>query len=88
MGIERARPDGKDSPVDEKQLERFGEVVEQKKETSKAASERGGADQHPAGSELPEEQPSLISSGRTQDTRSPRAKNAGKGKKTADKWNQ
>ena len=33
-------------------------------------------------------QESLIAHGREQDTLSPRDKNAGKGKKTADKWNQ
>jgi hypothetical protein len=33
-------------------------------------------------------QSSLIEDGRAQDTLSPRDKNAGKGKKTADKWNQ
>jgi hypothetical protein len=33
-------------------------------------------------------QSSLIEDGRVQDTLSPRDKNAGKGKKTADKWNQ
>ena len=33
-------------------------------------------------------QSSLIERGREQDTLSARDKNAGKGKKTADKWNQ
>jgi len=34
------------------------------------------------------EQQGLTDSGRPQDTRDPRAKNSGHGKKTADKWNQ
>ena len=73
--------------MDEKQLDRFGEVVEQKKERSKAASEAAGESQ-PTGSEVSGDQPDLESSARPQDARSVRAKNAGKGKKTADKWNQ
>jgi hypothetical protein len=35
-----------------------------------------------------EEQPSLLEHGRPQDVRDPRKKSSGKGKKTADKWNQ
>ena len=73
--------------MDEKQLDRFGQVVEEKKKRSKAASEAAGEAQ-PGGSEVSGDQPDLESSARPQDTRSPRAKNAGKGKKTADKWNQ
>lgn len=73
--------------MDEKQLDRFGKVVEQKKERSKAASEAAGQSQ-PTGSEVSADQPDLESSARPQDTGSVRAKNAGKGKKTADKWNQ
>ena len=73
--------------MDEKQLERFGEVVEEKKKRSKEASEQAGREQ-PSGAGVSGDQPDLTSAGREQDTRSVRAKNAGKGKKTADKWNQ
>ncbi len=73
--------------MDEKQLDRFGQAVEQKKERSKAASEAAGESQ-PSGAEVSGDQADLESSARPQDTRSVRAKNAGKGKKTADKWNQ
>ena len=73
--------------MNEKQLDRFGQVVEEKKKRSKAASEAAGEAQ-PSGSEVSADQPDLESSARPQDTRSVRAKNAGKGKKTADKWNQ
>ncbi len=48
-------------------------VVERKKERAQAASE---------------EQQSLVEDGRPQDVRDPRKKSSGKGKKTADKWNQ
>ncbi len=74
--------------MDEKQLDRMGEVLEQKKQRSKAASEAAGEGQPASGSEVSGDQPDLQSSGRPQDTNSVRAKNAGKGKKTADKWNQ
>ena len=73
----------------EEQLERFGEAVEKKKQDSEEASEqtrredRGGA-----GSAVDGDQSSLYESGRTQDVLDPRDKSAGKGKKTADKWNQ
>jgi len=73
--------------MEDKQLQRIGKVVEEKKKRSKAASEEAGRSQ-PSGSELPGEQPGLASAERPQDSRSARAKNAGKGKKTADKWNQ
>ena len=73
-------------PMDEAQTDRFRSAVERKKKRSKADSEN----HRPAGSEapLPDEQPPLVEHGRPQDTRDPRAKNAGHGKKTADKWNQ
>lgn len=72
---------------DERQLERFGEVVEQKKRDAKRASE---APPHPSpeGGEDARDQHDLYTAGRPQDVMSPRDKNAGKGKKTADKWNQ
>jgi hypothetical protein len=74
--------------MEEQQLECFHTAVERKKERSKAASEQDR--QRDAGSEgaLPDEQASLIDRGRPQDSRDPRAKSEGHGKKTADKWNQ
>ena len=74
----------------ERDLERFGEAVEQKKREAKEASEAGPDDLQPSGSAVQDDGPqgSRVESGRTQDEFSPRAKNAGKGKKTADKWNQ
>ena len=73
--------------MDEKQLERVREVLDEKKAEAKAASERAG-DEQPSGSEVGGHQSDLTSADRPQDTRSVRAKNSGKGKKTADKWNQ
>jgi hypothetical protein len=74
--------------MDEKQLERFGEAVERKKEQAREASEQTG-EQHAHGSAVDGDQPGpTIDPGREQDVRSPRDKNSGKGKKTADKWNQ
>jgi hypothetical protein len=68
------------------QLEQFGEAVEKKKEAAREASEDPG--RTPRGSAVDGDQPDLISTAREQDVRSPRDKNSGKGKKTADKWNQ
>ena len=66
-------------------LERLGDAVERKKEEAKHASEQ--PDQtHGLDPRLPPEQQSRVEPARPQDTRSVRAKNAGKGKKTADKW--
>jgi hypothetical protein len=59
--------------MDRHQLARMEEVVDRKVERSKVTAE---------------EQPSLLEHGRPQDVRDPRKKNSGKGKKTADKWNQ
>jgi hypothetical protein len=73
--------------VDENQLKRVAEVLEEKKAKAKEESERSGRSQ-PSGSEVSGDQPDLTSPGRPQDTASVRAKNSGKGKKTADKWNQ
>jgi hypothetical protein len=73
--------------MDDEQLDRFGEVVEEKKARSKAASQDAEAARG-SGSDVSGDQPGLTSAERPQDTRSVRAKNAGKGKKTADKWNQ
>ena len=72
--------------MDDDQLERFGEAVEDKKRESKQASERTG-EQNPGGSAVGEDQRNLVQQG-PQDVRDSRKKNVGKGKKTADKWNQ
>ncbi len=73
----------------ERQLEQFGKAVDEKKRQAKEASERTATDHgQPSGEDVGGDQENLYSHGRPQDTRSARAKNAGKGKKTADKWNQ
>ena len=75
--------------TDERQLEQFGKAVDEKKRRSKEASETPGpGDGRPTGGDVGEDQQDLYAHGRPQDTRSVRAKNAGKGKKTDDKWNQ
>jgi hypothetical protein len=68
------------------QLEQFGEAVEEKKEAAREASEQTG--ETPRGSAVEGDQADLTSAARPQDVRSVRDKNSGKGKKTADKWNQ
>ena len=73
--------------MDEQQRERFAEAVEHKKRDAKAASEHP-RDGEAGGSSVEGDQQSLIEHGRPQDARSTRTKNAGHGKKTADKWNQ
>ena len=73
--------------TDKDQLDRFGEAVERKKEEAKTASE-APHQQNPGISGIEGDERSLIEHGRPQDTRDERKKNAGKGKKTADKWNQ
>jgi hypothetical protein len=78
--------------MDEPTRERFQAAVERKKDEARERSH-----QHAPTGTLPEDTPggvdgdqhSLISDSRTsQDVRSPRDKNSGHGKKTADKWNQ
>jgi hypothetical protein len=59
--------------MDRHQLARMERVVERKQQKAKADSE---------------EQRDLVEPGRPQDVRDPRSKSSGKGKKTADKWNQ
>ena len=69
------------------QLDRFAAEVKRKQREAKAASEH--PEESPrSGPDSPGEQASRVEAGRTQDSRSVRAKSAGKGKKTADKWNQ
>ena len=69
------------------QLQRFREAVDRKSEAAEAASHvqspGGTPPQAIQGSQRP-----LEEDGRTQDVFSVRDKNSGKGKKTADKWNQ
>ena len=72
--------------MDEQQAKRFGDAVERKKKESKAASEQ--PQQQPGAPDIAGDQSNLTERGRPQDTASVRQKNAGKGKKTADKWNQ
>jgi hypothetical protein len=74
--------------MDRDQQERFAAAVARKKAESGARS-RATGEQTPGGSAVDDEiQASEIETGRPQDTYSVRDKNAGKGKKTADKWNQ
>jgi hypothetical protein len=73
--------------MDDKQLERFGDAVEKKKEEADEAS-RAPGDQSGADPSVSGDQQSLTEHGRPQDVRDPRKKNAGHGKTTADKWNQ
>ena len=78
-----------DEPESEN-LERLRDAVDRKSEEARAASEappeHGGVPGDPAGVEG--DQHSLTETGRPQDVQSVRDKNTGKGKKTADKWNQ
>jgi hypothetical protein len=74
--------------MDEEQHKRFQTAVERKKAQSKAAADHATPSDNNGESAIPEEQQSLIERARPQDTRDPRAKNEGHGKKTADKWNQ
>jgi hypothetical protein len=74
--------------MDQEQHKRFDTAVERKKAQSKAAAEHAGPSDAKGEGAIPEEQQSLIERARPQDTRDPRAKNEGHGKRTADKWNQ
>lgn len=68
-------------------MERAKAALEEQKQQAKAASEAPGPGAR--GHSGPDgDQASLTEPGRPQDAADPRAKNAGKGKKTADKWNQ
>ena len=78
--------------MDEETRARFEAAVERKKEESRRRSEehtRTGSIPPGSPSDIGGDQHSLISDERkTQDVFSVRDKNSGKGKKTADKWNQ
>jgi hypothetical protein len=74
--------------MESEQQERFAEAVERKKAESDARARTPSA-QNPTGSDVDGEvQRSEVEHGRPQDVYSVRDKNSGKGKKTADKWNQ
>ena len=72
--------------TDERQLDRFGEAVEQKKEEAKRRSEEPRPEAQD-GATIEGDQENLVTQG-NQDVRDERKKNTGHGKKTADKWNQ
>jgi hypothetical protein len=74
--------------MEREQQERFADAVERKKAEADARA-RDPAHASPGQPAVTEGiQASRIEPARPQDTRSPREKNSGKGKKTADKWNQ
>jgi hypothetical protein len=74
--------------MEREQQERFAAAVERKKAESEQRS-RATGEQTPGGSAVDDEvQAPEIEHGRPQDVYSIRDKNSGKGKKTADKWNQ
>ena len=76
--------------MDPEQREAFREAVRRKSESSRERS----MSHHPAQEDQsddtvnPAAEQDLFAANRPQDTLDPRAKNAGKGKTTADKWNQ
>ncbi len=74
--------------MDPEQQQRFREAVDRKAEEAEARSKTGA--QHPRTGDVdPQSQDEgLASTGYTQDDFDVRDKNSGKGKKTADKWNQ
>ena len=72
----------------DEQLERFGEAVEEKKRVAEERSRSGGEQRGVPPGEIEGDQADLYEHGRPQDTLSARDKSSGKGKKTADKWNQ
>jgi hypothetical protein len=80
--------------MDKEQQQRFREAVDRKSEAAEAASKQPGRVNPAANDNVTldpsgEMQPGLQTNDRSsQDTFSVRDKNSGKGKKTADKWNQ
>jgi hypothetical protein len=74
----------------DEQLEHFRDVVDREAQDAEAKSRATQRDQAklPTDDEARGAQPSVTEPGRPQDAFSARNKNAGKGKKTADKWNQ
>ncbi len=80
--------------MDQEQQKRFREAVDRKSEAAEQASKQPGRVNPQAGDKVTldasgEMQPGIQTNDRqSQDTFSVRDKNSGKGKKTADKWNQ
>jgi hypothetical protein len=75
--------------VDERQQEAFGRAVERKdEEAGERPNVRTGGEPGGSPENVEAVQDPLVETGRPQDVTSVRDKNAGKGKKTADKWNQ
>ncbi len=80
--------------MDQEQQKRFREAVDRKSEVAEEASKQPGRLNPQAGDKVTldtsgEMQPGIQTNDRqSQDTFSVRDKNSGKGKKTADKWNQ
>ena len=71
----------------EQQLEQFREAVDRKAEAAEEAS-HAQPDRRPSDERATDSQQSRVDPAHTQDEFSIRDKNTGKGKKTADKWNQ
>ncbi len=72
-----------DEEAKEQQLDRMREAVDQKNEQARAEADEQGREAAFQAEEQSRETPA-----RQQDDYDVRAKNAGHGKKTADKWNQ
>lgn len=77
-------------PEREQELQRVRAAVERKSDHAREAAERAGgaATAHGGEDDVQGDQPGLTERGRPQDAYDIRAKNSGKGKQTADKWNQ
>ncbi len=74
--------------MDEKQKKAFEEALERKHSEAERKAQVNQPHPPGGGATLPSEEAPLTDDHRTQDVRDIRAKNAGKGKMTADKWNQ
>ena len=76
--------------MEEEQRRRFEQALERKQEEAerKAAANQPGGGEGEDGAELRAHDEQLVGDDRPPDTLSPRDKSTGKGKKTADKWNQ
>ena len=80
-------------PEREQELQRFRKAVDRRSEEAREAAEStaGAPPAHAGGDDVQDvqgDQAGLTERGRPQDAYDIRAKNSGKGKKTADKWNQ
>ena len=78
--------------MEKEQKERFEQALERKQEDAERKAQANqpapGSAPPDADGSLPDHEHQLIGDDRPQDTLSVRDKNTGKGKKTADKWNQ